>query len=198
MNSDSLPDMIAVWDWDYGNALIALGTTAPAQDTLRFAFDRPAVFVDDAWFHPNTALADFNRDGQPELLLAHEYAPVRGFAVHPRAQDELLQPAFYLTFPAGYRETDVDFVPDGGLFGVQAHRARPTDIPSQTLYYRMFRLEQGVLRFQQPFKMALSGNLLYDRPTISVLDWDGDGSLELRYPPSCWIATATRWPPASL
>ncbi len=146
---------------------------------MRFAFDRPAVFVDDAWFHPNTALADFNRDGQPELLLAHEYAPIRGFAVRPRAQDEPLQPAFYLTFPAGYRETDVDFVPDGGLFGVQAHRARPTDIPSQTIYYRMFRLEQGVLRFQQPFKMALSSNLLYNRPAISVLEWDGDGSLEL-------------------
>ena len=179
LNSDSLPDMIAVWDWDYGNALIALGKAEPVQDTLRFTFDRSSVFVDDAWFHTNTALADFNRDGLPELLLAHEYAPIRGFVVRPHMQDEPLQPAFYLTFPAGYRETDVDFMPDGGLFGVQVHWARPTDIPSPTIYYRMFRLEQGVLRFQQPFKMALYDNVLYHRPTISVFDWDGDGSPEL-------------------
>ncbi len=182
INSDSLPDMIAVWDGDFGSAILAIGHAEAPAETLSFAFDS-GLMVSDAWFHTSLALADFNRDGRPELLLAHEYSPVHGFVLQPQSSDAPLQPAFYLTFPTGYRETAVDVwgnPADQTPLFVQVHTARPTDVPSPDVFFRMFRLENGLLRFQEPPNMVYNvEDIANARPTLSVLDWDGDGRIEL-------------------
>ena len=175
---------IADLDGD-GRAEVIAGTEI--YDGITGANKTPTALSDLAWtIGSYPAIADFNRDGKPDVALVRSAAGKQQLAVLDYAHNKILFGPYGVQ-SGGWGGTptvadfDGDGVPDIGFASARNYYVYALKCAAQPRPADCTGIEPGVL-WQKDTRDATSGGT-----GSSVFDFNGDGKAEVVYRDECWL-----------